>query len=74
MKLLDQVTIKLPETCLDCPFSAYDSDEGALCCGHLRDSYMYKRDGIIRYRLVESPQDAYKHNKSCMFVERDEEG
>jgi hypothetical protein len=73
MKLLNQITVMRPKTCEDCPFSAYVSDAGALCCGYLRESYMYTRDGTIRYRLVESPQDAYEHNKSCMFVERDEE-
>jgi hypothetical protein len=72
MKLLDQVTIKRPETCEDCPFSAHDADEGALCCGYLRDRYMYKQDGNVRFKRVKSPSDAYEHIRFCMFVKRDE--
>jgi hypothetical protein len=68
MKLLDQVTIKRPETCEDCPFGA---DDGALCCGDLKDEYMHKLDGNVRFKRVKSPSDAYEHNRFCMFVEEE---
>ncbi len=69
MRLLETVTIKRPNDCDSCPFGADDPDNGALCCGNLRDDYSYQdHKGRTMYQRVESPEDALKHNCDCMFV------
>jgi len=68
MKLKNTVTIDRPTSCGECPFSAIDADEGKLCCGFLRDKYMYRENGEIRFKRVESPGEALKHDCFCMFV------
>ena len=70
MKLIDKITVKRPETCDSCPFGSDDADEGAMCCGHRRDDYMYKDSkGRNMFSRVESPQEALEHDCDCMFVE-----
>jgi len=67
-RLIEEITIKRPTSCTDCPMGAYDSDNGRLCCGSIRD---YGSQGH-NIKEIDSPDDALKYGGDCLFVVGDD--